>query len=728
MIKLFSLALILITFNAHSYPVFFRCDKNGVMNDFESSADLQKSLTQMKDLSSEEIDDLAQDFCKGSEECLARLKQAGMLSKMSHEVVSKYYQDELLKLDANSPGTPVPESNVILLRKLKSMKELIACRSAHQKIKSPNDENVKFSYPFYSNYMFTTGCKSMSGDYCNSTTKEEVRKVVEKSLLAGVDPYLFMALSLQENGPGSPDALYLDPIGIIKAMGCDSKTTAASSDSFESFGTYHKVESGVIRRPDVSAYFESKLSDNRIKKEKSFLCSDVKNSSKISVNNKAQKNACCLELPYALDVDDAKKGLVPFYIKDMQSKPIPFNQKDPAFTVQLYNGFSNFMGAAEGVPVFRSGLNFFQEPSYGYQGMDFILNSLLLNKDLKDIIEQEQKKLGKASPSILCKGKNEGYHSIDSDYYFNKHKNSNRMGLIAEKFRQGKGYESLTERERKVFDKEMRSPKVLEKFGLTNLFSDSSFKTLKKTLDDDEISKDDFYNGYVDKDTFKKNTSKYGLTPEALDYFYEYSLLDAQISHSVTDAETVMRYDVVDEEKAEDYLKKNFKMATGKDIENMTSFSPEKKIKVLNSLGVRIDEENGEKDINAAWILAKNNLATLAQTKLREKNKLTVTKYTDNDFVSAALEGAFYKRKPIEEIVKASFKPNEIEQTKKLIESYFEQIDAAKEKRVIDPYKYFKPYFKDVYKERDSVGKASDYPWRRFTDEEVETLSNKPQF
>jgi hypothetical protein len=720
--------LLLLCGHANAYPVFFHCDKNGLTSEIESSKELSDSLQEMKGLSTEEMDDLAQEYCKGSEECLARLKQAGILSKLSYEIVFKYYQDELLKLNPEAPALEVPGASVELLKKLKSMKELIACRKAQQNISSPTSGKLQLYYPFNSNYMFATGCRNLSSENCMNYSQENVREVVKRSILAGVDPYLFMALSMQEQGVQmSPEGLYLDPIGIIKSIGCDGKSTKSNPNAFASYGTYYSVKNGVLKRPDVTKYFETYFADKPgMTKKKSFLCNDTKDSEKVEVSEKPSATGCCLEIPYAVEADTASRHLVPFYIKDMQSKAIPYGQNDPAFTVQLYNGFSNLMGGAEGVSVFRSGLNFFKEPSYGYQGMDFIVNSLMVNKDLKALVKEEQQKLGQKSPSILCKGKSEGYYALDSDYYFNKHKNAKRMGIILDKYRQGKGYESLTDREKRVFDRELGSLEVATKLGIEGLFSSATFESVQTSLANSSIDTNKMYSEFLDRSSFKKGMIKFGLSPELLNIIYDYKLIQ-QISNDYEhyNEPQPQNFQAVQESKAAAFMKTFLPKVGAKGVFELKDYSREKQLQVMSKLGIFLPQDISDEDLKYNWGATRRELAVQALDLQASKHSKQLYSLKNVDVIFCAAEGALFKRKPVEEILQQVPTGSNLEAVKKQLVAYFLQVDAAKENKTIPKAQLFKRYFKEVYKERETVGQASSYPWRRFTDEEMQGLGQK---
>lgn len=727
------LTLVLVSYSvsALAYPVMFKCDKNGILSDVETSEDIFTALKDFNTLSPEDIETYANEYCKGSEECIARLKQAGILSKMSGDIVMKLFKDELESLDKTVPSTQVPETSVELLKKLKYMKELLACRKTQQKIASPDAQNMQFSYPFFSNYMFGTGCTQLSASgYCANYGKEEVKEVVRRSILAGVDPYLFLALALQENGlTGSPTGLYLDPIGIVKAIGCEGKSTKESDEAFNSYGTFYKVSTGVVKRNDFAQYLEKYYKDDTsFKKKKSYLCNDVKDADDIDVHAKPQGNKCCLEMPLELDSESAKSHLVPFYIKDMVAKDIPLKQKDPAFTVQLYNGFSNLMGGAEPVPMFRAGANFFKDPSYGYQGMDFIINALLLNKDLRDMVDEQKKELKKEFPSILCKGKPEGFHSIDSDYYFNKHKDSGRLEILYDKFKAGKGYNDLTSREKRVFDSEVNTQTVSEKLGYQGVFNLGTLERLENffySTDGASLGPKLYHPEHVSKKEFKTALAVYKLSSSEIDVLYDYAKLftSSAEDRDTSESDTLSKITEIDDKIIETFFKKKF--AAKKDVDSITKPTIPEIKRYLKELTLEVDPKD-EPNLEAKWAEVYGYIKDYASEPFFKQHKKTLSSFKDYPGIQAAAKDAIYKQKSLEEISNSKYvtdgnRQEFLEKAK----AYFAQIDAARQNKVISGKAVFGKYFKEVYKDRATIQKASNYPWRRFTDEEVTTLRDK---
>jgi len=59
------------------------------------------------------------------------------------------------------------------------------------------------------------------------------------------------------------------------------------------------------------------------------------------------------------------------------------------------------MGGAEGVSPWRAGVNYYKNPAYGYQVMDFILNTLMFNPYISAKIDELSQKYQKIR-TVFC--------------------------------------------------------------------------------------------------------------------------------------------------------------------------------------------------------------------------------------------------------------------------------------------------------------------------------------
>ncbi len=323
-----------------------------------------------------------------------------------------------------------------------------------------NKEKVVTYYPKSSPYRYATGCRNLD-DSCNFVNMSEMEHVVNQAVSMGTDPYAAVALSLMEQGTQNVSGLYLDPVGVVQALGCEFMSAKSTEKNImDSYSTYYKVQPTQVKNSSLAKRLEDNMKIRNVKTTpgKSFYCVDVYSGGG-SLMAAADKSKCCLELPFKNGDESAvQNALVYDHIRSILS--VPHAKKDPAFAIQRFNGFSNLMGGAEGVSTFRMGVNYFNEPAYGYQAMDYMTNTLLTNPLLKQMVEKAETKINKKSVSVLCLGRGKGHFMLDSETYFDKHKNSKRLGLIEDHWKQGKKFSQLTKREQRVMTQELEDSEV----------------------------------------------------------------------------------------------------------------------------------------------------------------------------------------------------------------------------------------------------------------------------
>jgi hypothetical protein len=318
----------------------------------------------------------------------------------------------------------------------------------------------------------------------------DLDQFIDDALLANQDPYSALAISLMENG-SNISGLYLDPIGIVDGLGCKGSVSSKSQSNLNSFETYYKINfSENTKNKSLSDEIKVALGKKQkelnieIKNESGFICS---NHISVTFEKTKLSNKCCIQIDYypvykgkinTSDWDDpistdssqsmaytqlASKIMT---FRSLNNKyltaPLPatYNNKSAeekvAFRAQRYNGLRSLSGGAENMPMWRSGVNYTEDPAYGYQAIDYVLNSLMTNPMLKNKIEAAEKKLNKKTASLLCLDRKPGSYSLDHDYYFKKHKSSKRMESIYQKWTDKKNlnFSSLAETEKKVLKKE----------------------------------------------------------------------------------------------------------------------------------------------------------------------------------------------------------------------------------------------------------------------------------
>ena len=471
---------------ASAYPIFYKCDAKRHMSDVLTGNELAERLKSLMSLSPAEQAKLITSYCDGYKECETQLKQIVQLAKINQAVAEKIFAKELNELYAKAPSKPIHELDSKSFELRKKIEdgafEVAACRNTISRLPIENftkDGKALVYYPHYTEYTYVTGCRNYKDQWrdgwsCyNGNSVSTIQDAIKKSLSMGVDPYTFLAIGLMEGGSGGWQGLYLDPIGEMGVLGCTeikSDEGKAGDGKLYSYGNYHKILPGLIQNDQLAGDLKKYLtSKSEAVPGTSYFCRNV-SSADTQILEKSDPSQCCLKLGFAptsmsgRPVSDIEEALVVKFVGKTQFHQMN-GKTDPAFRIQGFNGFSTLMGGAESVSNFRSGVNYYETPTYGYQGMDFILNSLVSNPWLKKEIEEQSKEMGVNSPSILCMDVAvPGTFQIDSDYYFKRHRDAPRMKSL-----QGRSWESMTSREKKVLNQEISDPevkaKIIKKFG-----------------------------------------------------------------------------------------------------------------------------------------------------------------------------------------------------------------------------------------------------------------------
>ncbi len=456
------LSSLLFTSLALTHPIFYKCDQNSQMSEFLAGEEVLAGLKKMQAALGGDEKKLFETLCRGKTECEKNLSQVLALTRISQESAIKERGLLLSKLQSQmkvSPSTQTPDELVNLEKSIRSTAaEIAACRQTLTGL-DPDawviDGCVTFYYPIKNEYSYANGFKTEIGkktEVMGCASPQELRAEIRKALLMGVDPNVYLSLSLMEEGFSGWVMMELDPIGVARTLGCSelkTNVTQESSGKLESFGNYHQIQSGVVKNHKLASKIELYLKEIEadVSKSKSYYCLDLENEASASILAKPNSKMCCLELSLRTnDLESISEVLTQQHIQDLQSKR-PYGSNDPAFKLQAFNGFSKLMGGAEAVSVFRSGIDLTKNPAYGHQAMDYILNNLAANPWLVREIERQKQdlKLKENPPSILCEGKTPGQYYIDSKHYFDLHRNTPRMTSIL-----NKPYDQMTIREKKV--------------------------------------------------------------------------------------------------------------------------------------------------------------------------------------------------------------------------------------------------------------------------------------
>ena len=721
--KYLPICLFLFTAQVHSYPIFFGCKEKALVE--THSLDEKDLFKKILELDKAKQQNLLGNWCKGSEDCMKELKQILQFAKVNYQIAMKQFHDKLAEMKIKDEGiTNASKLSPGEFKKLVDAYSAIkACEEVKIELKPEDfkkDDKLKVFYPYHSNYMYITGCSTVDSKKCAPISAHDAEELIKRASIMGTDRYVTLSLAVMEQGADSLSGLYLDPIGVMDSIGCSGKQVKNGTDgTLDSFGTSYNIRSETIKNPELTAKVKRfyKESNQEMKEGNSFYCYDVLGKGSPEIQKEAKAGACCLELGFEASPSSQNtlQSSLIYHFIDKTTKN-PFKEKvDPAFRLQRFNGYTDLMGAAEGVPAYRAGLNYYNDPAYGYQAMDYILNSFLTNPWVTEKVKEYQSKFGVAE-SILCKGKEDGTYHIDSDYYFNKHKNTPRMSVIKSKFKKGIPFSKLTTREQNVLITEMIET-AAKNSTMPKLMNQASANKIEGEL----------YEALGESVQHGKMYKTYTLSAEKV-----YEKTKGQLKLPKTDVTAV--------------ISSYTKMQASNDKVNALY---EKKNKVVNSLRLQdgVDQtilskiHNGDERLTpeekAQALKGLKNPETIEKMNLAISHMEEKIRYEEESKSSTATLTKYYNKNPsqIMMVMKAAIQYGPIEEQIKLYKGKLSSEQLVKFKKlynnkVLEGSLYnietaYKTYFTQVYPSRKTVGQASSYTWRKLDDAQVSSLAKK---
>lgn len=468
--------LLIFANSAFAYPVFYKCGPGDKLEESFAGPELLEYVESMLAASSseEEFEQKAMVLCMGAKECLEDIEKMKALINSSKDITTDI-MNRVSRMQTNTAAKEVDEEKFNQVKNyvdaaytLRACHEVKETWSVDNWMKKDDPEGTfAVFYPKHNNYMYASGCfGKSSSSTCLGNRAQDYKDRLESALLMGMDPYLAIALAWMEGGTDDGlNYLYLDPIGKFAGMGCTSTPvhkSKSSSTTLYSYGTYYNIHPKTIRNAALGDRLKKFITvkDKAPKAGTSYFCRKINDDLGLFFAE-PQEGSCCLQLPfesYGLDSTLIEEALVFEQAKkNYQSRFKETN--DPAFRVQRFNGYSRLMGGAEGVESFRSGVNHYEDPAYGYQAMDYMINSILTNPVIKKMVDDAEAKAAKAlgKPaqwrSIMCvEHPGGGTFQVDSNHYFNLHKDTDRLKTAYEKWKAGK---ALSEREKHIIDEDL---------------------------------------------------------------------------------------------------------------------------------------------------------------------------------------------------------------------------------------------------------------------------------
>jgi hypothetical protein len=534
----------------------------------------------------------------------------------------------------------------------------------------------------------------------------------------------------------------------MDAIGCSSTSLKNGTKGvLNSYQTSYDVKAATKKNDILSSKLKSFLSSNgksKTSKGSSFYCYDAKGETKPKILKKANKNSCCLDLGFKTGAN-ASGEISHALTYEFINRRIGGHFKgklDPSWKIQRFNGFTNMMGGAESVPAWRVGVNYRENPSYGQQAMDYIVNSLMFNPYIVNKVKNESKKQNKQLNSIICNGKADGSYFLGSDNYFERVQGSTRLEVIAKKHAEGNAYNDLTEREKSVINRELREVGKTNPY-MPNLLRGAVYKKYEKQIKNKlGIEVDNLFEMIKKPNKEIWNENKHVIPKDDFDYLMSaWDRLD-DFKSKIDDVNLKISSA---EKKIELYCKTVYKSYL--DLYNGKKFDQaEAEYSKYNNCVQNKDDfgdaiYNANKN-NALSILSGNPtfgmiiedwhvLIEKKKSSVQDYNsylKLERTKMTKVFNKSSELsQKIFEQRSELESIPDAQKRLGQLfpnaSGVSKAIASLHPHVEA--QGRPEDMEKAFRYYFSNQYQDRKTLGQASDYSWKKLSLKQVERLTEK---
>ncbi|HXH29364.1 MAG TPA: hypothetical protein VNJ01_01005 [Bacteriovoracaceae bacterium] len=474
----------------HAYPVFYKCGPKGAVSMELTDSELSDQLSKlMASLDEDKIYELSsmgsscmKDFKRlaGLNAVLNKINPSQFESEYSKILSDAALRSERIKRNLRSTMNSVSSDDVNNI--IDSIVLVSECRTASSRA-ARGSENAKYcplAHFNHSPYSYVTGSRNSGAlKKHHAPTKssplqcKDLNVFVTNAVTSGQDPYAALAVTLMENGLDI-NSLYLDPVGEVQTMGCGFSSGTKQNHNLESFETYYNVKYGVVKNDFLLTNIKNNLKLKKITLEpgSSFACVGGKDAASIglSFSQTAVANRCCMQLPYNLNekvsiIDpegEAVNNALTYASLEKYIKPALVGtqrgtnpQEYPARRLQRFNGWSDSMGGAESVSPWRSSVNLFTHPMYGFQAVDFILNTLWNNPQVRGAVQRAETNSGVSSASVMCMDSKPGVYSVDHQLFFKKVSEAPRMGSIKARWRQAGSWKFLKNKDQRILTQEL---------------------------------------------------------------------------------------------------------------------------------------------------------------------------------------------------------------------------------------------------------------------------------
>lgn len=424
--------------SAYSYPIFYKCSDKGELTDSFNEQEEKELAKKLKTAD-----------CASLNDCMAQLKQVMTLSSETSQISNRLFQTSKTKIESiNADNFKALSENHRTLRKLRMCND-------EQQVKV-EEGSIPLYYPNETTYQYITGYRKDNNseyDLFRKPSTRVVKQIINESVAIGVDPLGVLGMAMMERAGGGLDEYYknMHDKRSQEVLGC----TPGKFDA-----------SGNPQVAKLSKRFNEIASKLNLgsESEKHFVCVGRSNDGEVIDDThgfasheslevaKAKGNTCCVETSYSIDqYNEAGRRIATYMYFDQIQNPkinIPLAKN---YQASIEHRLNTFLGMSTTVGTFpsyrisphRVGVNSYNDPNYGRQIMDYMLNSFMRNGDVEKLITDAEKNSGKKRVSLLCYNQKAGSYIIDSDMYFNKIKVTSRMKPIKALFDQGKSWSDI---------------------------------------------------------------------------------------------------------------------------------------------------------------------------------------------------------------------------------------------------------------------------------------------
>jgi hypothetical protein len=481
--------------SAFSTPFFYKCAEDGVLESKIQPNEINAYL--LKLVKERGFESTVSYLCGENQDCRTEYGEIINLGKFSSEISTKL----ITSFDLNQKSLFTKElttSDYNYAEKIKILgNKLLLCQEEKANLDpasllrekcSDCEEKVVLYYPYYNNYMYISGCDGLKDDEkCDHIlSSSAVKDSINKSLIMEADPYTTLAVGIMEKFNNSFETSItwektIPPrFWLSTAMGCHQKSAK------DGVREIHNKKGEIVNKSLLQ--LGTKIRDYLINDYKkstkdgvSYFCYQ-QGAKESEVSDKPIPNSCCMELPFKTVWEGSKEqiqsSLMFHNIKTQIRSPLTCKkngksandncqkgrwdrlyEKDPAFNIQRFQGYSKLHGGDEPVNAWRSGVNHFKTPVYGYQIMDYLINTLYTNPLLNKMVKEAQEKL-KLPPtkSLICANSAPGVYVLDSNYYFDQGRDAKRLSTVFDV--KDKDWSDLTRAQRRVMIAEFGDPLV----------------------------------------------------------------------------------------------------------------------------------------------------------------------------------------------------------------------------------------------------------------------------